>query len=120
MTRDYGIAGLDLRIDSPLVSSLTSSVDSTVRTLDGAVAQLAGPGGLLANAVRAEIGAELLGGTLRVGTVRGSVTLQGADLGTAIAPITREPLTDGVVTVDLASGSVHVDLARLVGGRSSG
>ncbi|MFL0389765.1 MULTISPECIES: choice-of-anchor G family protein [unclassified Curtobacterium] len=120
VTRDYGIAGLDLRIDSPLVSSLTSSVDSTVRTLDGAVAQLAGPGGLLANAVRAEIGAELLGGTLRVGTVRGSVTLQGADLGTAIAPITREPLTDGVVTVDLASGSVHVDLARLVGGRSSG
>ncbi|KTR52828.1 choice-of-anchor G family protein [Curtobacterium oceanosedimentum] len=120
VTRDYGIASLDLRIDSPLVSSLTASVDSMVRTLDNAVAQLAGPSGLLANAVRADIGAKLLGGTLSVGTVRGSVTLQGADLVTVIAPITRESLTDGVVTVDLASGSVHVDLARLVGGRSSG
>lgn len=120
VTRDYGIASLDLRIDSPLVSSLTTAVDSTVRSLDSAVAQLAGPRGLLADAVRAEIGAQVLGGTLSVVTVRGSVTLQGADLATAIAPITRESLTDGVVTIDLASGSVHVDLARVVGGRSSG
>lgn len=120
VTRDYGIAALDLRIDSPLVSSLTTAVDGTVRDLDRAVAEVAGPGGLLANAVRADIGTRLLGGTLSIGSVRGDVTVRGVDVATTLAPLTSEPLTDGVVTVDLATGIVRVDLAQLVGDRSSG
>lgn len=116
VTRDYGIASLDLRIDSPLVRSLTSSVDATVRTLDAAVAeQSRGLAGLLTDEV--EVG---LAGIVRIGLVEGTASITAPDLATVLAPVLRETLTDGVVTVDLGSGQVRVDLAHLAGGPGSG
>lgn len=116
VTRDYGIASLDLRIDSPLVRSLTSSVDATVRTLDAAVAeQSRGLAGLLTDEV--EVG---LAGIVRIGLVEGTASITAPDLATVLAPVLRETLTDGVVTVDLGSGQVRVDLAHLAGSPGSG
>lgn len=119
VTRDYGIASLDLRIDSPLVASLTASVDGTVRTLDSTVTALAGRDGLVSRAVQQNIVGALTNG-LGLGRVTGTVTLDGVVPRTALAPLLTEPVTDGTVTVDLAAGSVRVDLARLLGDGASG
>ncbi|MDM7887518.1 choice-of-anchor G family protein [Curtobacterium sp. RHCJP20] len=120
VTRDYGIASLDLRIDSPLVRSLTSSVDATVRTLDAAIAEQSRDlAGLLTDEVEAWAKVEL-DGILRIGLVEGTASITAPDLSTVLAPVLRETLTDGVVTVDLASGQVRVDLAHLAGSPGAG
>ncbi|KTR43298.1 hypothetical protein NS263_00480 [Curtobacterium oceanosedimentum] len=119
VTRDYGIASLDLRIDSPLVRSLTSSVDTTVRTLDSNLAALAGSEGVLARLLRGNV-VDGLVGALQVGSVTADVSLSRVDLASAVAPLTRQVLSDGAVMVDLASGDVHVDLAHLLGDEDRG
>ncbi|MDM7892925.1 choice-of-anchor G family protein [Curtobacterium caseinilyticum] len=119
VTRGYGVAGLDLRIDSPLVSSLTTSVNGTLATLDRSVAALAGRDGLLSRAIQRNIAGSLTSG-LGLGRVGGTVTLEGTSVTTALAPVLAQPLTDGTVTVDLTSGSVRVDLAHLLGDDVSG
>jgi hypothetical protein len=114
VTRDYGIASLDLRVDSPLAGSLVTAVQRTVTDLDATVAALAGPDGALSKALRQNIVDSLTGG-LRLGTVTADVSLGGVDLGGAVRPLLSEELSDGTVTVDLASGSIRVDLAHLLG-----
>ena len=51
VTRDYGIASLDLAIDSPLAGSLVTAVQQTVKQLDTAVAVLAGSDGAISRAL---------------------------------------------------------------------
>ena len=114
VTRDYGIASLDLAIDSPLAGSLVTAVQGTVTQLDSAVAALAGPDGAVSRALRQNILNSLTGG-LGLGRVTGDVTLSGVDLGGAVRPLLSEELSDGTVTVDLSSGSIRVDLAHLLG-----
>lgn len=121
VTRDYGIASLDLRIDSPLVSSLTTSVDSTVRSLDETLSNLVLADGELGGQLQDDV-RRLVGATvgLRLGKLTPTVSLGAAGLTESAAPLLGETLTDGVVTVGLSSGAVRVDLAQLVGEARTG
>jgi hypothetical protein len=112
--RNYGVASLDLRMDSPLVGSLVQSVNSTVTTLDQTLVALAGTNGLLSKALQQNIVGALTNG-LKLGTVSGTVAIDGVNLSAALAPVLTEPLTDSTLTVDLATGTVRVDLAHLLG-----
>jgi hypothetical protein len=119
LVRDYGIAGLGLRVESPLVENLVSSVNTTVTTLQSTIAQLTGTNGLLSQAIQQNIVGALTNG-LRLGTVTGTVSVDGADLAGAVRPLLNETLTDGTVSVDLSSGNIRVDLAHVLGNSSTG
>ncbi|PZF53286.1 hypothetical protein DEJ23_14785 [Curtobacterium sp. MCSS17_008] len=119
VVRNYGIASLDLRVDSPLVGSLVQSVNNTIGTLDQSVTALAGTNGLLSQAIQQNIVGALTNG-LGLGTVSGTVAVDGAKLAPALTPVLTQPLTDGTLTVDLATGTVRVDLAHLLGDDAKG
>ncbi|SOC88654.1 hypothetical protein SAMN05660766_2363 [Curtobacterium sp. 314Chir4.1] len=119
VTRDYGIASLDLRVDSPLVGALAAAVDDTVVQLDTAVGALGGSDGVLARTIDQGVLGVLgtLTGGLGLGTVGGTVVLSGPDLGAAVSPLLAEPVqdADGTITLDLSAGTIRVDLAHLLG-----
>jgi len=119
VTRDYGIASLDLAIDSPLAGSLVTAVQQTVTQLDTAVAALAGPDGAISRALRQNVVNSLTSG-LGLGRVTGDVAISGVDLGGSVRPLLSEELSDGTVTVDLSSGIIRVDLAHLLGDDTHG
>ncbi|CAQ03012.1 choice-of-anchor G family protein [Clavibacter sepedonicus] len=122
VTRDYGIAGLDLRVASPAVSGLTSAVNTTTATaLPAAATSLSGTTGLVGQLITARIGA--LVKTLGLGALTGTITVTGVDAAaTAVAPLLTHPLrsADGTVVVDLVTGTVRVDLAALLGSGPGG
>lgn len=107
-TRDYGIAGLGLRLESPAAAGLVGTVTSGVTTVNSAVTSLLGSSGLIAGVIGSRIDLALPG-VLTTG-IGGDVSLSGLDLGGAVSTLLSTPLTDGVVTVDLQSGAVDVDL----------
>ncbi|ROP74536.1 choice-of-anchor G family protein [Curtobacterium sp. PhB115] len=117
--RDYGIASLDLRVDSPLVGALVTAVDDTVVQLDSAVDALGGRDGVLARTIDQGVLGVLGGltGSLGLGTIGGTVEITGPDLAGAVAPLLAEPVQDtgGTLSLDLSAGSVRVDLAHLLG-----
>ncbi|MGZ0068530.1 choice-of-anchor G family protein [Microbacterium arborescens] len=112
VVRDYGIAGLGLQLDAPVVESLVSTTTAAVNTLGAAVAQLTGPGGLIGSSIGAGIDAGLPG--VLTTTVGGNVSITGLDLLGSVATLLNTPLTDGVVTIDLQAGTIDVDLDALL------
>ena len=112
--RQYGIAGMNLTMTSPLLSTLTGAVNSTVTSLGAAVTALTGPTGSISTTLKSRLTSLL--GALGLGTYSASVAITGLDLHTTIDPLLTQTLTDGVVSVNLANGAVDVDLARLLGG----
>jgi hypothetical protein len=112
VTRDYGIAGLGLEVDSPLIAGLLDTVETGVDTIDTAVGSLLGTDGAIADALLAEIGLDL-GGVLTT-TVTGDVTISGLDLDSAVSTLLNLQLTDGVVTIDLQNATIDVDLDALL------
>jgi hypothetical protein len=118
VTRRYGIASLDVQVDSPLVSSLVQSVKGTVSSVSTAVANLSGTNGLLSQAIVANIAGQLTN-NLRVGTVSGTAAINGLDLSNTVSLLDQN-LTDGTVTVNLSAGTVTVDLAHLLGDDTAG
>ncbi|QSB24329.1 choice-of-anchor G family protein [Curtobacterium sp. 24E2] len=119
LERDYGIASLDLRVDSPLVGALVTAVNDTVVQLDAAVDALGGQDGVLARTIDQGVLGVLGGltGSLGLGTIGGTVEITGPDLAGAVAPLLAEPVQDagGTLSLDLSAGSVRVDLAHLLG-----
>lgn len=119
LERDYGIASLDLRVDSPLVGALVTAVDDTVVQLDATVDALGGQDGVLARTINQGVLGVLGGltGSLGLGTIGGTVEITGPDLAGAVAPLLAEPVQDagGTLSLDLSAGSVQVDLAHLLG-----
>jgi hypothetical protein len=113
-TRSYGIAGLGLALDSPLVAALTAAVSSTVSSVDTAVSGLVGPTGSIASTLQSRLTTLL--GSLGLGGYTAAVSVSGLDLHTTVDPLLTQKLTDGVVTIDLSNGHVGVDLAKLLGG----
>lgn len=119
LKRDYGIASLDLRVDSPLVGALVTAVNDTVVQLDATVDALGGTDGALARTINQGVLGVLGGltGSLGLGTIGGTVEITGPDLAGAVAPLLAEPVQDagGTLSLDLSAGSVRVDLAHLLG-----
>jgi hypothetical protein len=118
ITRDYGVAGLGLQVDSPLVGSLvstvTDSVDTTIGDLTDAIDALTGSNGALSNQIAADIGLTLPLGLAHT-ALTGTVTISGLDLQAAVdSLLSLTTLSDGAVTIDLTSGQIDVDLTQLI------
>jgi len=114
ITRDYGIAGLGLQLDSPLLGDLIDVVNDGVTDLGTGVDSLLGSNGLISNAIQAQLLAALLPGQ-SLADVTAAVSLSGLDLPGSVSTLLTTPLTDGVVTIDLAAGTIEVDLDALLG-----
>lgn len=112
---DYVVAGAELQVSSPLVGDLTSRLSGAVGAVSDEVNQHLGTGGTLESAL-AELALPPLDpdplATVDLGTpeVRGEVDLAGATDGLLDGALTSD---DGLVTIDLSTGVVGVDLARL-------
>lgn len=114
--REYNITSLALNAELPALNSAVTGID---QLLDGVQSTLDGVHGELEShmaAGLAEAGAPLLG-ALSIGDIDVHVTMTPVDLAPVRALLTRT-LTDdrGLLTVDLGTGTVRVDLAKTVGG----
>jgi hypothetical protein len=125
--RQYGIAGLELQAVSPAVVGITTATTATAGTgLAAASALLSGTAGSASpGAVETAIRDTLVGllGSLGLKTLSGTISVTGVEAAvTAITPLVTAPLVsaDGTVAVDLASGRISVDLARLLGDGADG
>ncbi len=114
--REYAIAGLDLDVDSPLVGDLVTAASGALDGVETAVNGLASDDGLLDSITTGVVGA-LAGvlGTIGVSspTVDLAVTV---DLSAATA-LLDDTISDddGVLAIDLAAGTVTVDIEALFG-----
>lgn len=114
--REYAVAGLDLDVDSPLVGDLVTAASGALDGVETAVNGLASDDGLLDSITTGVVGA-LAGvlGTIGVSspTVDLAVTV---DLSAATA-LLDDTISDddGVLAIDLAAGTVTVDIEALFG-----
>ena len=131
-TRQYGIAGLELTAVSPAVRGISATTTTAATTGVAAAAALltsgsstTTPAGAVADAIRGTILSTLgsIGSTLGLTALTGTVSVTGVDAAaTAVAPLLTAPLrsADGSVAVDLATGTVTVDLAYFLGRGANG
>jgi hypothetical protein len=116
LVREYAIAGLDLAVDTPLVAGLTTAVEGVIDGVEATVNGIASDDALLD-----DIAADVSGivdaalGALGIGTPTASVTVT-IDL-TAARGLLDDTISDadGILAIDLAGGTVTVDVAALVG-----
>ncbi|PRI10970.1 hypothetical protein B4915_08785 [Leucobacter massiliensis] len=123
--RDYLAAGLDADVTSPTVGGLTGAVDASVLNVQNAVNGIAGRTGLLSGVTTSLVTAvtNALGlvtglAGLRVAPSGTTVTLAAIDL--RLAPLNAflaQPIEDagGILSIDLAGGTVSIDTAALLG-----
>ncbi|GAA1778304.1 hypothetical protein GCM10009748_08580 [Agromyces lapidis] len=112
---DYEIASATVVVDSPIVEGITGTVNGAVAELDTAVDGLAGPDGALVDGVLSAVSSVLAVGGL--GDASATVTV---DLQAAADAVLAQPLdSGGGVVIDLAQGTVTLDLEQLVGGLNS-
>lgn len=115
--RDYEIASLDLAVQSALVQQIVMRTNTAVANISTALGGLLGPTGAIAAAVRTRLVLQLGGvAGVTLGSTTGTVTLTGLNIAGAVAPLLSTPLSDGVVTIDLSSGRIAVNLAGLLNG----
>ncbi|PVW04587.1 hypothetical protein DEA06_07305 [Microbacterium sp. Gd 4-13] len=107
-TRSYAVAGLGLDVEVPAVGELAGTATTGITNVNSAIASLLGSSGLISSAIGARLDLALPG--ILTTSIGGNVTLSGLNLGGAVASLLSTPLTDGVVTVDLQSGMVDIDL----------
>jgi len=124
ITRSYGVGGLTLEVDSPAVSRLVTDVNATVTALGTAATTASGINGTVGRAASTAMNATArnISTQLLPQTPTGSVTLGNLSLNvtTALGTLLTAPLTDGLVTVDLAAGRVTANLAVLLGSSTTG
>ncbi|MEE6295524.1 choice-of-anchor G family protein, partial [Georgenia sp. MJ278] len=117
----YILAGAELRISSPLVGALVGDIDTAVDVVDTTLDGVLGPEGTVQGALDLVDLPDVTTGLLDISL--GSPTLDASvDLDAVTAGLLAEPLVsdDDLVTIDLASGVITVDLARLHGGDLNG
>ncbi|WP_244961762.1 beta strand repeat-containing protein [Clavibacter zhangzhiyongii] len=109
---DYRIASADADISSPLVGDVATGVEAAVAALasdiDAQIALGADVDGLLTGVIDG-----LLAGVISVGTPTGDIRLT-VNTTQAVNAVLTQPLTSGGVTIDLAAGTVTVDIDELV------
>lgn len=114
--REYGIAGLDLNAAIPAVGTLSTQGASLVGAVPTQLDALLGTGGLttgISDGISALIN-PVLGG-LQLGSISTTATLSAPDL-TSVTALMTESMTDGIVTINLGTGTVKVNIASLAGG----
>lgn len=116
LARAYNIASLDAVITAPIVSTTTTTIGATLTNLQTVVNGLTGPGGSLLGSVTALVNS--LSAVTAVAGTTSQVTLGVAVDTTALQALLTTTQTDssGLVSVNLATGTVDVNLAQLVGG----
>ncbi|HLS63262.1 MAG TPA: choice-of-anchor G family protein [Ruania sp.] len=124
---DYQIASGTLNLTSPAVAGLSDTLSESLDQVSGPINDLAGEGGVidetldpLLSGLADTLNAVLLGlGSVEDLGVTATVDL---DLQAALDSVLGEPLTseDSAVTIDLSTGAVSVDLARLVADTQGG
>ncbi len=112
--RSYGVADVGLRTTSPVLGQLVQAVNATVGTVQTNLGTLGGSTGPIATAIRTGLLGQL-GAGLTLAPLSGTVTVTTPDVAAAVAPLLTAPLTDGVVTLNLSSGVIDVDLDALLG-----
>lgn len=126
LERDYAIAGLDARVETPLVGGLTGAAAAAIAATNALVTGVAGSQGVvdeITSGVSGLIGGVLGGvlGTLQLGTVAVTGLAIDADLSQATALLTGTIADEGgLVEVDLGEGTVTVDLAAVLGATYGG
>lgn len=119
---DYVLAGLELALSSPAVAALAQTVADTVGAAQTEVDSVIGPDGALETALAGAavdpVNVEVAGvGALTVDLGDPQVGAA-VDLSAAVDDLLTTPLTDenGLVSIDLSTGQVTIDLAQLHGG----
>jgi len=118
VTTDYQVAGAQVRLVSPAVQQLVTSLDTTLGTTDTTVNTALGEDGLTTDLTASLLGpvtdaVNTLGlGVLSLDDTTAQLTAD-VDLQGALATVTQQPLTDGPVTLDLSTGVVSIDLGQL-------
>ncbi|PRB17312.1 choice-of-anchor G family protein [Microbacterium sp. MYb62] len=122
VTSEYRIADLDLDLHSNLVAGLSTTLASAIQSTVTPVSDLAGPGGALTalvttlvNTINAIPDVPLVAAFTATG---GTVAIAGLDTvgQTVTTQVLQSPLenTTGSVFVDLSTGTVSVDLAKIL------
>ncbi|HEY0215588.1 MAG TPA: choice-of-anchor G family protein [Cellulomonas sp.] len=116
-TRSYGVANLRLDATSRAVGALAGTASTAVGVVQAGI----GPTGSLASTLGTAVtgalnGVGALTAAVGLGAPRATLTVN-ANLPAAVAPLLTQTLgADSAVQVELATGAVHVDLARLTNG----
>ncbi len=127
--RDYQIAGGRLVMSAPALKALVSALtgaNGVTSQLDGAVNALTGTNGALTTALQS--GSTTLLGSSALSTLLTTLRLTpsdfdggtglsvsiNSDLSGAVDKVLATKLSDGVVTIDLKTGSITVDLDKLL------
>jgi hypothetical protein len=111
--RDYTIAGGNLVIDAPGLATLASLLGGTgpvATSVDSAIAQLTGNNGALAQVL-----AGLNPALAPVAGSSGLTVTVTSDVAGALTTVTQTPISDGVVSINLSTGKISVDLEKLTG-----
>ncbi|MFJ5693924.1 choice-of-anchor G family protein [Arthrobacter sp. NPDC093125] len=115
VARDYGIAALGLNLSAPAIGPMTTSVSRTLNAIPENLTALASPTGSLTTSINLGVAGLIPAGALSLGGVSTEITFGAPDL-TAARQLLGRTITDGVVTIDLATARIHFDLARLTYG----
>lgn len=115
--RNYEIASFGLTMQSALVQQVVTQTNTAVTNLNTALTGLLGPTGGIATTVRTQLGVSVAGLVgISLGATTGTVSLSGLNLTGAVSPLLTQPVADDVVSIDLGTGRITVDLARLLNG----
>lgn len=113
--RTYGLAGARLTVRSPAVEALAGDLQGSITELQSTLNAAVGAGGTLGNALAGvNLRLPLAGlATVTAGPATASLDL---DLAAVTQELLSTPLVDdsGFISIDLAAGTITVDLAKVV------
>ncbi|MDO9377759.1 MAG: choice-of-anchor G family protein [Nocardioidaceae bacterium] len=115
----YRVAGARLQVRSPAVAALSANVRTSIAAADTAVEAAVGPTGALGqvvNGIRVP-GVDILAGTVRLAPLAPTASAS-VDLSAVADTVLAQPLVsdNGLVSINLADGTISVDVAKLVKG----
>ncbi|PQZ87706.1 hypothetical protein CQ018_17290 [Arthrobacter sp. MYb227] len=118
ITSDYKLADAELNIGSPLVANLTKTLGKSVNGIGSTLNTAVGTKGVLGSAVNAlNVNVNVLG-LVKLKTSDVSIGINGLDkaLDVVVKDVLQGTVKDknGLVKIDLKTGDINVDLAKLV------